>query len=367
MKSSRPDEKLRCAFCGKGQDVARRLISSPAGGTRTCICDECIQTCSSILADDRGTESALPIPHLEIGLYPTPIDEMPRLRETLGGGPRLFIKHDDYTGPGFGGNKVRKLEYVLAEAQAQGADVLLTVGGIGSNHARVTAALAANIGIECHLILNGDAAATPASLYLDELYGATIHRVATGRDRAPAMQRLTEEFRAQGRKPFPIPLGASTPLGALGYVRSAEEILATGLPFDAVFHASSSGGTQAGLVAGFAASKTRVVGVSPDDGADRIAARVREIVSGISALVRKPLDPVIEVDDRFIGPGYGIASEEGSEAIRLFARHEGVALDPVYTAKAAAGMIARIRAGEFSEKQTILFVHTGGQLALFSA
>jgi len=367
LKSSKRDDSLRCSFCAKAQDDLRKLIGSPSGNPRAYICDECITVCHSILEDDRGTQPSFEIPHLDIGLYPTPIDEMAHLRDALGGGPRLFIKHDDYTGPGFGGNKVRKLEYELAEAQAQAADVVLTVGGTGSNHARVTAALAAHVGMECHLILNGAADATSANYYLDQLYGATIHLVVTRQERRPTMERIAGELKAKGRKPYPIALGASTPLGALGYVRAAEEILATGLTFDAVFHSTSSGGTQAGLAAGFAASKTRVIGVSADDPADQIAARVRKMVEGIGELVKKKLDPRIEVDDRFIGSGYGVATPESTEAIQLFARHEGVVLDPVYTAKAAAGMIARIRAGEFNENQTILFIHTGGQLALFSA
>ena len=286
---------------------------------------------------------------------------MPRLSRALGG-PRLFIKRDDYTGPGFGGNKVRKLEFVLGAAQSEGADVVLTMGGINSNHARVTAALAAQAGFECHLILSGEITGTPASLYLDELFGAKIHRVADGKDRTPAMQRIANELRAAGRKPCEIPLGASTPLGALGYVRAATEISAAGMRFDAIFHSTSSGGTQAGLVAGL---DMRVIGVSADDQADKISARVRAIAHGAAALLGKTIAPEIEVDDRFIGAGYGAPTEESEEAIRLFARYEGIVLDPVYTAKAAAGMIARIRAGEFTEAHTVLFLHTGGQLALF--
>jgi D-cysteine desulfhydrase family pyridoxal phosphate-dependent enzyme len=306
-------------------------------------------------------------PRIDAGVYPTPLEEMPRLREALGGGPRLFIKRDDYTGPAFGGNKVRKLEFVLAAARAEGADSVLTMGGLRSNHCRVTAALAAKAGFECHLILNGQSADVPASLYLDRLYGAIVHPVATGPDRRPAMDRLTEQLRAEGRKPYPIPLGASMPLGALGYVRAAEEIIATGISFDALFHSTSSAGTQAGLVAGLDGSKTRVIGVSADDPAEKIGARVGKIVAGIGDLLDRTFDPRIEVDDVWIGAGYGIGTPEGAEAIRLFARTEGVVLDPVYTAKAAAAMIGRIRSGEFSSTDSILFLHTGGQLALFTA
>jgi len=356
---------LRCSFCSRSEDKAGKLVRPPAGRARARICDKCVAACDSIL---HGGRFADPLPRLEVGLYPTPVEEMPRLARALGG-PRLFIKHDDYTGPAFGGNKVRKLEYVLAAARAEEADVVLTVGGIGSNHARVTAALAAKAGFECHLILNGGESSTPASLYLDQLYGAKVQLVRGRAERAPAMQRAADELCAAGRKPYQIPLGASTAAGAMGYVRAAHEIAAAGMKFDAIFHSTSSGGTQAGLVAGFeiAGYPTRVIGVSADDPAAEIAGRVREIATGAGELLGRKLNPSIEVDDRFIGGGYGISSAQADEAASLFARNEGIVLDPVYTAKAAAAMIARIRAGEFTANQRILFIHTGGQLALFVA
>ncbi len=359
LKRHQQDDSLRCSFCRKSQDEVKKLLSSPTDYPRAYICDECIRVCDAILQDD--TQPNFP-PHLDVGFYPTPIDEMPRLSEALGG-PRIFIKRDDYTGPGFGGNKVRKLEFVLAAAQAENADVVLTMGGINSNHARVTAALAAQAGFECHLILNGEAPQTPASLYLDELFGAKVHRVANRQARASTMKRIAEELRAAGRKPYEIPLGASTPLGAVGYVRAANEIIGAGMRFDAIFHSTSSGGTQAGLVARM---DSRIIGVSADDPAEEIAARVEQIAKEAAALLGGSKIGTVEVDDRFVGPGYGIPTPESDEAIRLFAQYEGVVLDPVYTAKAAAGMIARIRAGEFKRSQTLLFLHTGGQLAHFS-
>jgi D-cysteine desulfhydrase family pyridoxal phosphate-dependent enzyme len=309
------------------------------------------------------------IARLDLGFCPTPIDEMPRLREALGGGPRLFIKHDDYTGLGFGGNKVRKLEYELAEARAQNADVVFTTGGVRSNHARVTAAACARLGLKCHLILNGAPSSHPASLFLDELYGATVQFVARREERTPELQRIAEELRRKGHRPYAIPLGASTPLGALGYVRAAQEIATCGRRFDAIFHSTSSGGTQAGLLAGLqlAASNTSVIGVSADDPAVEIAARVAAIVEGIGDLLGETFQPAIEVDAGFVGEGYGIPSQQGREAIALLARSEGVVLDPVYTAKAMASLIARVRAGRFSADQSVLFLHSGGQLALFSA
>ena len=310
-------------------------------------------------------------PRLNLGMYPTPIEELPRLREALGGGPRLYIKRDDYTGPGFGGNKVRKLEYVFAEAQRLGVSAVLTIGNIRSNHARVTAAIAAKLGIECHLILNGSAKDLPASRYLDELYGAEIHSVVSADKRVPAMRRIAEDLRGTGVNVMEIPLGASDALGALGCVRVAEEIAECGTRFDAIVHCSSSGGTQAGIDAGmqlFGLDAVKLIGVSPDDPAASIAAHVAEIREGVGQrlgvdFARRSL----AIDDRFVGAGYGIPSAEGNEATRLLARAEGVVLDPVYTAKAMASLLARVRTGEFREEQAVLFIHTGGQLALFSA
>src|SRR5258708_4921138 len=310
------------------------------------------------------------IPRFRFGVYPTVIEEMPRLRDVLSatgvGVPRLYIKREDYSGPGFGGNKVRKLEYVFAAAQAEGADAVLTVGGVRSNHCRMTAAFAARLGMECHLIQNGVAPAlTPASKYLDELYGATIHPVTAREDRAPTMQRIAEELRAKGRKPFAIPLGASTPLGALGFLHAAHEIAQSGTRFDAIFHSTSSGGTQAGLDAGlqvYGQERVKLIGVSADDPAASISSKVAEIIAGIAELLevdRAALRRGIEVDDHFFGPGYGIATPEGDEALKLLARTEGIVLDPVYTAKAIAAMLARIRACAFTPDQRIVFLHTG--------
>ena len=226
------------------------------------------------------------IPRLRLGVYPTPIEEMPRLREALGGGPRLYIKRDDYSGLGFGGNKVRKLEYVFAEAQRTGVDTVLTIGGIRSNHARVTAAIAAKLGLACHLILNGSSDDVPASRYLDELYGAVIHPVQLPKDRIPTMLEIAGKLQAQGARTMEIPLGASDTLGAMGYVAAAEEIAAAGMKFDAIFHCTSSGGTHAGLDAGlqlFGLSDIRLIGVSPDESAGSICAHVAEIRDAIAA------------------------------------------------------------------------------------
>jgi len=317
------------------------------------------------------------IPHLNYGHYPTPIEELPRLRQALGSAaPRILIKRDDYTGPGFGGNKVRKLEYALAKAVADGAEVAITSGGVKSNHARVTAAMCARLGLRCVLVLNSAAVMyeglNPASLSVDELFGAEIVRVGKREDRAPAVEAVAEELRSGGRKVAVIPIGASIPLGALGYVRAVQEakaqVEAMNLKMDYVFHSSSSGGTQAGIVAGcqlFDWSEVKVAGVSPDDSSASISEEVGNIIHGIGEMLGAELEESVTVLDEYTGEGYGITSAEGDEAIELLARTEGVVLDPVYTAKAMAALIDWIRKGRLSVTDNVLFWHTGGQLALF--
>jgi 1-aminocyclopropane-1-carboxylate deaminase/D-cysteine desulfhydrase-like pyridoxal-dependent ACC family enzyme len=310
----------------------------------------------------------------EYGLYPTPLQPMDRLRGALSARPRLWIKRDDLVGPGFGGNKVRKLEFYLAKAEAEGCDCVVTTGAETSNHCRITAALAAQVGLECHLVLNPSAqSGTPASLFLDELYGAVIHRVRSREERAPRLAEVTQELRLAGCRPVSIPLGASTPLGALGFVQAAGELLSQCPQTGAIVHATSSGGTQAGLVAGLKLlgnETARVIGVSADDPAPEISETVRSIVAGIEILLDKPacsLQGPIEVDDRFTGTGYGIPSPEGDEGTRLLARTEGIVLDPVYTAKAFAGFLVLVQSGDLDDCDHVVFWHTGGQLALFHA
>ena len=268
----------------------------------------------------------LPI-HLTLGQYPTPLEELPRFRAVLGGGPRIFIKRDDLTGPGFGGNKVRKLEYVLADAVSQRADVVLTTGGETSNHCRISAALCAKLGIRCVLVLNRSSrAAMPASRYLDELYGAEIVTVESRLDRKPAMARLAAELEGQGHKPYVIPLGASTPLGALGYVDAVGELKSQGIAPQYIFHSSSSGGTQSGILTGciLHGLSSQVVGVSPDDPSSEIASEVRRILAGMELLLGRqlPCEPLV-LDD-FIGEGYGVPTAASEEATSLLAQTEGI-------------------------------------------
>jgi len=299
---------------------------------------------------------------------------MPRLSASLGGGPRLLIKRDDAIPFGFGGNKVRKLAFVAARAQADGADTLITAGGVQSNHARATAAAAAKLGMRAVLVANGaPPARATANALLDALLGAEIVYVESRDERAPKMLEVAERLRLSGRRPYVIPIGASMPLGALGFVHAVAELVDQMPAPDVIVHATSSGGTQAGLVTGcrLLGLPTRVIGVSADDTAAALQQQVGEIVIGIADLLGVDRHQIadgtaIEVDDRFVGGGYGIPTDASNEAIQLAARTEALFLDPTYTAKAMAGLIAHVREQRFDESQTVLFWHTGGQVGLFA-
>jgi D-cysteine desulfhydrase family pyridoxal phosphate-dependent enzyme len=299
---------------------------------------------------------------------------MPRLLQALGGGPRLFIKRDDAIPFGFGGNKVRKLALVAARAVADGADTLITAGGVQSNHARATAAAAAKLGMRAVLVANGGAPdRLTANALLDDLLGAQVVYVASREARSPKMLEIAERLKNEGRRPFVIPIGASTPLGALGFALAMAELAEQMPPPDVIVHSTSSGGTQAGLVAGcrLLGLPSRVVGISADDSSSSLQTQVGGIIAGVADLLE--IDPalltsgtVIEVDDRFVGDGYGIPTNQSREAISLAARAEAIFLDPTYTAKAMAGLIAYVREQRFQENQTVLFWHTGGQVGLFA-
>jgi 1-aminocyclopropane-1-carboxylate deaminase/D-cysteine desulfhydrase-like pyridoxal-dependent ACC family enzyme len=304
----------------------------------------------------------------------TPISEMTRLRAALGGGPRLLVKRDDAIPFGFGGNKVRKLEFTAAAARAEGADTLVTVGGVQSNHARATAAVAAKLGMRCLLIINGAPPERPtANARLDQLLGADIHYIPSRAERADAARDALASLERAGRRPFWIPLGASTPLGALGFVRAVDELLEQGPPPDVIVSACSSGGTAAGLAAGIALNElsTRLIGISADDPAKDIEATVRGLVEGIGPIIGVD-GPALAarckftVDDTRVGDGYGVPTDASREAQELAARCEALFVDHTYTAKALGGLIARVRDGEFRADQTVLFWHTGGQVGLFA-
>ena len=314
-----------------------------------------------------------PLPTIALAPAPTPVEELQRLRESLGGGPRLLVKRDDTIGFAFGGNKVRKMRLVAADALAKGADTLITAGGVQSNHARVTAAAAAKLGLRCILIANGRAPErATANALLDQMLGAEIRYVVDRTERAAAMDSAAAELRLAGRTPYVIPIGASTPLGAAAFVDAIDELATQIDPPDIIVHSTSSGGTQAGLVAGclLAGWKTRVIGISADESAEVLSRDVRTILAGMPELLdvdrARFANAAIEVDDRFVGTGYGVPTAESTQALERCARTEALFLDPTYTAKAMAGLIARYPAGEFSNAADVLFWHTGGQVALFA-
>jgi 1-aminocyclopropane-1-carboxylate deaminase/D-cysteine desulfhydrase-like pyridoxal-dependent ACC family enzyme len=313
------------------------------------------------------------LPSVPLADTPTPVEEMNRLRSALGSGPRLMVKRDDAIQFAFGGNKVRKLRYVAADARQAGADTLITSGGVQSNHARVTAAAAARLGLHCILVVNGAPPDRPAAnALLDRLLGAELRYVESREERAPAMEAAAAALRRLGRRPYVIPIGASTPLGAAAYATALFELLQQIDPPDAIIHATSSGGTQAGLVAGCALAgvATRVIGISADEPAAALEVDVRRILSGLAMLLGVEtgrFDAVrVEIDDAFVGDGYGLATPESRAAIELAARTEALFLDPTYTSKAMAALVALVRRGAFHRDQTVLFWHTGGQVALFA-
>jgi 1-aminocyclopropane-1-carboxylate deaminase/D-cysteine desulfhydrase-like pyridoxal-dependent ACC family enzyme len=291
-----------------------------------------------------------------------------------GSDAHLLVKRDDAIGFGFGGNKIRKLAFVAARAQAEGADTLITAGGVQSNHARATAAVAAKLGLRAILVANGVAPQKPtANALLDALLGADVVYVASREERAPKMREIANRLRAGGHKPFEIPIGASTPLGALGYVRAIAELVEQIPAPDVIVHATSSAGTQAGLVAGcrLLGLHTRIVGVSADDPSAAIEAQVQMLLLGIGELLGVDSQSLtqgtaIEVDDRFVGDGYGLPTPASREAIDLAARSEALFLDPTYTAKAMAAFIAYLRQQRIKAGETALFWHTGGQVGLFA-
>jgi 1-aminocyclopropane-1-carboxylate deaminase/D-cysteine desulfhydrase-like pyridoxal-dependent ACC family enzyme len=309
------------------------------------------------------------LPAAPIALPPSPLVRLGRLEAAIGSGaPRLFMKRDDLLPVALGGNKVRKLQLIAAAAAGAGADALVTCGTVTSNHARVTAAFGAMLGWRVVLVLNGAPSAEPrGNLRFDELLGAEIRFVELPEQRDPGMDEAARDLRTQGRRPFVIPLGGSTPLGAMAMARALTEVSAQGLRPDLIVHSSSSGGTQAGLIAGVAlvGSRAAVLGVSPDLPAMFLHEQVRRLLDGVAAaLGAKPetvgADRTIHVDDSQVGDGYGRQTPSSREAIELVARTEGIVLSSTYGAKAMASLIDRIRRREYPAAHTILFWNTGG-------
>jgi len=318
-------------------------------------------------------------PRIRLGHGPTPLEFMENLTRHLGG-PRLWIKRDDCTGLSTGGNKTRKLEYLLAEARAQGADVVITQGATQSNHARQTAAACAKLGFACRILLEDrtgytdEAYRMSGNVLMDKLHGATVERRPGGADMQAEMEAVAERLRGEGRRPYVIPGGGSNPVGALGYVTAALELVnqaaETGLRIDHVVHATGSAGTQAGLVTGLVAlnSGIPVLGIGVRAPREKQEANVLALAErtaehlGLPGIVRA--EHVVANCD-YVGQGYGIPTEGMVQAVRLVAETEGVLLDPVYSGKGMAGLIDLIRKGFFPEDANVVFLHTGGQVGLF--
>jgi L-cysteate sulfo-lyase len=318
-------------------------------------------------------------PRVRLAHLPTPLEHLPNLSRALGG-PEIWIKRDDCTGMSSGGNKTRKLEYLLAEAQAEGADIILTQGATQSNHARQTAACAAKLGMACHLLLENRTLKTAeeytqgGNVFLDHLHGATVERHPANPDMNGEMLKVAERLKAAGRKPYAIPGGGSNPTGALGYVNAAIELVTqandAGLRIDHVVHATGSAGTQAGLVVGLAGIRSGVpllgIGVRAprerqEENVYRLALATCEKIGVRDAVQRE--DVVANCD--YVGSGYGFSTPGSVEAISLLARLEGILLDPVYSGKGMAGLIDLCRRGYFQKGQNVVFIHTGGSVGLF--
>lgn len=318
-------------------------------------------------------------PRRFIAHLPTPLEKLDRLSAELGG-PEIWIKRDDCTGLSTGGNKTRKLEFLMAEAELAGADVVMTQGATQSNHARQTAAFAAKLGIACHILLEDRTGSNDANynhngnVLLDHLHGATTQKCAGGLDMNAEMEKVADQMRADGRKVYTIPGGGSNPTGALGYVNCAFEMLnqfnERGLKVDHIVHATGSAGTQAGLITGLKAMNAQIpllgIGVrapktKQEENVYNLACATAEKL-GCSGVVARE-DVVANTD--YVGEGYGIPTESGMEAIRMFAELESILLDPVYSAKGAAGFVDLIRKGHFKKGERVVFLHTGGSVALF--
>ncbi len=311
------------------------------------------------------------IARLHFAHLPTPIEELPRLTEALSG-PRILVKRDDQTGLAFGGNKTRKLEFLVAEAREQGAKMLISAGAIQSNHCRQTVAAAARFGFDCTLVLTGEKPKqASANFLLDQLFGAEIVTVEDRKDRDRILQETFDNAVAAGKKPYLVPYGGSNPTGALGYMFAMEEFMSQNMKVDWIVFGTSSGGTHAGLVLGQRVFnfKGKVLGISIDEP----EAQLKTHVSGLASQASEKLGERIEftgddvlANENYCQAGYGVFGAGEREAIKLFAGTEGLLLDPVYTGRAAAGMIDLIREGFFKKDETILFWHTGGQPALFA-
>ncbi len=318
-------------------------------------------------------------PRVFLAHLPTPLERLDRLTAELGG-PEIWIKRDDCTGLSTGGNKTRKLEFLMAEALAQGADMVMTQGATQSNHARQTAAFAAKLGLGCHILLEDRTGSNNANyngngnVLLDHLHGATTAKHPGGTDMQAAMEDEATKLRQTGRKVYIIPGGGSNPTGALGYVNCAFELVGQandrGLALDHIVSATGSAGTQAGLVVGLQAINAQIPLLG--FGVRAPQAKQEENVFALAQKTAAKLgcpDVVkredVRADCNYVGAGYGIPREDTIEAVRMFAELEGILLDPVYSGKGAAGLIDYCRKGKFRKGERVVFLHTGGSAALF--
>lgn len=318
-------------------------------------------------------------PRVRLAHLPTPLEHLPRLSEHLGG-PDIYVKRDDCTGLGTGGNKTRKLEFLMADAMQKRADVVITQGAVQSNHARQTAAAACKLGMRCELVFEKRVAdpsevyANSGNVFLDHIFGAGIRFVDKGSDMDAAMADVAAELEERGGTPYVIPGGGSNPIGALGYVNCALELVAQandlGLVVDHIVTATGSAGTQGGMIVGLKTSNAQIpllgIGVNaPRDAQEqkvfKLAAETAEFVGATGAVARE--DVVANCD--YVGEGYGVPTEGMNEAVMLLARLEGLLCDPVYSGKGLAGLIDLIRKGDFRKGENVVFLHTGGSAGLF--
>ena len=309
------------------------------------------------------------LPRVSLANLPTPVVELPRLSEFLG--RRLWIKRDDLTGLALGGNKIRKLEFLCADAIRRDAGMLITTGAPQSNHCRQTTAAAAKLGLRCVLVLVGSPQSVHSgNLLLDSLVGAELVWTE-GKPRDQVLRETFSRKQKAGGNPYLIPYGGSNPLGASAYALALRELLKQEVRPDWILFASSSGGTQAGLILGsrWFGFRGRLQGISVDLQTDALRAKIHKLATETSSLLGNsesiPAESIL-VDDRFLGAGYGKAGELERKAINLFARREGVLLDPVYTGRAAGGMLEMIRRNEIGASESILFWHTGGTPTLWA-
>ena len=319
-------------------------------------------------------------PRVPLAHLPTPLELLPNLTKHLGG-PEIWVKRDDCTGLATGGNKTRKLEFSMGEALERGADTIITVGAVQSNHVRQTAAAACKLGMKCEVLLE-HRVADPSELYrtsgnvlLDRIFGANLREFDKGTDFDVAMDAVADEVRANGGVPYIIPGGASNAVGALGYVGCGEELLQQldqqNLKIDHIVTATGSAGTHGGLVVGLRASGSDlpILGIGVNAPQDVQEERVFGLACETAELVGKPgcvSREDIVADCNYIGPGYGEPTEGMNEAVLMLARQEGLLFDPVYSGKALAGMIDHIRKGMFGTDEKIVFLHTGGAAGLFA-